>query len=132
MKPRLVVRRRKPVPRTNVLAYVATENPVFKPARDILRDFFPQLDGKIADALACVNGEWLGYCVGGTSVHAGRARSAVVLGRTIDVEIPPWRDSLMLVVRYVPTWLFIGVGTWAVARSLTPDASFARIMFASV
>ena len=53
-------------------------------------------------------------------------------GRTIEVEIPPWRDSLMLVVRYVPTWLFIGVGTWAVARSLTPDASFARIMFASV
>ncbi|MBF6841955.1 hypothetical protein, partial [Acinetobacter baumannii] len=46
--------------------------------------------------------------------------------RSIDLEIPQWRDSLALVARYVPTWLFIGTATWAVARSLTPDASYPK------
>lgn len=52
--------------------------------------------------------------------------------RTIDVEIPQWKDSLVLVVRYVPTWLFVGLATYSLARSLTPDLSFARVMFATV
>lgn len=55
-----------------------------------------------------------------------------ITGRTIDVAIPRWRDSLLLVVRYVPAWLFIGTATWAVARSLTPDASYPRVVFAAV
>lgn len=55
-----------------------------------------------------------------------------VTGRTIDVDIPEWRDSLRLVATYVPTWLFIGSGTWAVARALDPNASFSRVMFATV
>lgn len=52
--------------------------------------------------------------------------------RTIDLEIPSWRDSLSLVARYVPTWIFIGTATWAIARSLTPDASYPKVMFGSV
>ena len=52
--------------------------------------------------------------------------------REIDVDIPVWRDSLMLVARYVPSWLFIGTATWAVARALTPDAPFTRVVFAAV
>lgn len=52
--------------------------------------------------------------------------------RSIDLEIPQWRESLALVARYVPTWLFIGTATWAVARSLTPDASYPKVMFSSV
>lgn len=52
--------------------------------------------------------------------------------RTISVDIPEWRSSLRLVAAYVPTWLFIGAGTWAVARALDPNASFARVMFATV
>lgn len=55
-----------------------------------------------------------------------------VTGRRIDFPVPQWRDSLALIARYVPTWLFVGVGTWAVARSLTPDASFPRVVFAAV
>ena len=55
-----------------------------------------------------------------------------VTGRTFDLEIPPWRDSLGSVLRYVPAWLAIGTATWAVARSLTPDASYPRVMFAAV
>lgn len=52
--------------------------------------------------------------------------------REIDVEIPRWRDSLLLVARYVPTWLLVGGATWAVGRSLTADISFPRVMFASI
>ena len=55
-----------------------------------------------------------------------------VTKRQIDVEIPVWKDSLGLVARYVPTWLFVGTATWAVARALTPDVSYPRVMFASV
>ncbi|MEO6988938.1 MAG: lysylphosphatidylglycerol synthase transmembrane domain-containing protein [Aquihabitans sp.] len=57
---------------------------------------------------------------------------AKVTGRSIDIDIPEWRNSLRLVAVYVPTWLFVGGGTWAVARALDPNASFSRVMFATV
>ena len=57
---------------------------------------------------------------------------ARVTGRSIDIDIPEWRNSLRLVATYVPTWLFVGGGTWAIARALDPNASFARVMFATV
>jgi uncharacterized membrane protein YbhN (UPF0104 family) len=53
-------------------------------------------------------------------------------GRQIDLEIPVWRDSLLLVARYVPTWLLIGTATWAVGRSTTADISYPRVMFATI
>ncbi|MCU1351113.1 MAG: hypothetical protein JWM05_322 [Acidimicrobiales bacterium] len=52
-------------------------------------------------------------------------------GRELPLEVPSWRQSVAVVVRYIPSWLMIGGATWAVARSLTPDASFARVMFAA-
>ena len=52
--------------------------------------------------------------------------------RTIGIEVPHWHTSLGLVARYVPTWLFIGTATYAVARSLTTDLSYPRMMFATV
>ncbi len=55
-----------------------------------------------------------------------------VTRRSIAFEIPQWRDSLLLVARYVPTWFFVGTATWAIARSLTPDASYPKVMFATV
>lgn len=54
------------------------------------------------------------------------------LNRTIDVEVPRWKDSLGLVLRYVPTWLFVGFATYAVARSISADISFPRMMFATI
>lgn len=57
---------------------------------------------------------------------------AKVTKREVDLDIPPWRDSLLLVLRYVPTWLLIGTATWAVARSVTTDLSYPRVMFATV
>ena len=68
--------------------------------------------------------------------HRVLARLVVVVERltrrTVDIEIPQWRDSLLLVARYVPTWLLVGTATWAIARSLTPDASYPRVVFATV
>jgi uncharacterized membrane protein YbhN (UPF0104 family) len=52
--------------------------------------------------------------------------------RSLSIEVPRWKDSLSLVALYVPTWLFIGGATWAVARAITPDASAPRVMFAAV
>lgn len=60
------------------------------------------------------------------------AKVARLTGRQISVAVPRWRESLTLVAMYVPTWLFIGGATWAVARAITPDASAPRVMFAAV
>ena len=46
--------------------------------------------------------------------------------------VPKWHDSLILVARYIPTWLFIGTATYAVTRSITPDVSYPRMMFATI
>ncbi len=51
--------------------------------------------------------------------------------RPLVVAIPDWRRSVALVVRYVPSWLFIGGATYAVSRSLTSDVSVPRVMFAA-
>lgn len=58
--------------------------------------------------------------------------AAKVTKRDIEIEIPQWRDSLLLVARYVPTWFLVGTATWAIARSLTPEASYPKVMFATV
>jgi len=57
---------------------------------------------------------------------------ARVTKRQLDVPIPRWNASLGLVARYVPTWIFIGLATYSVARALTPDVGFARMMFATI
>lgn len=51
--------------------------------------------------------------------------------RPLVVDIPDWKRSVALVVRYLPSWLFIGGATYAVSRSLTSDVSFPRVMFAA-
>ena len=51
--------------------------------------------------------------------------------RNLVVEIPNWSRSVSLVVRYVPSWFFIGGATYAVSRSLTSDVSVPRVMFAA-
>ena len=52
--------------------------------------------------------------------------------RALVVAIPAWKQSVVLVLQYVPTWFFIGGATYAVSRSLTPDVSVPRVMFAAV
>lgn len=55
-----------------------------------------------------------------------------ISGREIDVRIPRWGESLTVILHYVPSWLLVGASTWAVARALDPNASFARVVFAAV
>jgi len=55
-----------------------------------------------------------------------------VLRRPIDLPIPPWRDSLALLVRYLPAWLCIGTATWAVARGLGQDVGWSEVAPAAV
>jgi glycosyltransferase 2 family protein len=53
-------------------------------------------------------------------------------GRALLVDIPPGRTIAALVVRYVPSWLAVGLATWAVARALDPGASMPRVMLAAI
>jgi uncharacterized membrane protein YbhN (UPF0104 family) len=61
---------------------------------------------------------------------AVRVRRAT--GRQLPLDIPEWRHSTALVLRYLPSWFLIGGATYAVSRSLTTDVSFPRVMFAAV
>jgi uncharacterized membrane protein YbhN (UPF0104 family) len=60
------------------------------------------------------------------------ARATRVTKRSVDVAIPRWGESLRLVARFIPTWLFIGGATYAVARSISSDVDFVQMMFASI
>lgn len=53
-------------------------------------------------------------------------------GRELLITIPRWRHSVGVVLRYVPTWVFIGASTTAVAKGIAPDASIPQLMFATV
>lgn len=55
-----------------------------------------------------------------------------LLRRPIDLTVPSWGSSVLLVGRYVPAWLAIGAATWAVARSLDPGAAPADVGTAAV
>ena len=56
---------------------------------------------------------------------------ARLTGRGADVEIPPWRETVTLVVIYLPAWLLICAATWCVARALIPDPPILRIGIAT-
>lgn len=56
-----------------------------------------------------------------------------VTKRTIPVVVPSWRDSILLVARYVPAWIGIALATWSVAVALPGvDAPLLRICLATV
>jgi hypothetical protein len=61
-----------------------------------------------------------------------RATASRLTKREISLTIPPWRDSLALLVQYVPAWLLIGTTTWMVARALGQDVSWLDIAPAAV
>lgn len=55
-----------------------------------------------------------------------------VLRRSIDLPIPRWRESLSLLVGYLPAWLLIGGATWTVALAMGQDAGFWEVAPAAV
>ncbi|MFN8016786.1 MAG: lysylphosphatidylglycerol synthase transmembrane domain-containing protein [Acidimicrobiales bacterium] len=60
------------------------------------------------------------------------AKASRATKREIRVEVPQWRDSLVLVARYVPTWVCIGTATYAVARAISSDVSYPHLVFATI
>jgi uncharacterized membrane protein YbhN (UPF0104 family) len=70
--------------------------------------------------------------VGLVALHPGVLRWCLdvverLTHRQVALELPSWRASVALVVRYVPAWLAIGGATWAVARSLDPSAGLLEV-----
>ena len=61
-----------------------------------------------------------------------RSLAERILHRRIGATIPRWRDTLSLVVMYVPAWLLIGTATWAVARGLGQDVGWLDVAPAAV
>jgi glycosyltransferase 2 family protein len=54
-----------------------------------------------------------------------------VLGRAIEVRVPPYRDVVVLLVAHVPAWLLVGIATWFVARAFDASAPLAGVLFAT-
>jgi hypothetical protein len=52
--------------------------------------------------------------------------------RPIDVVIPSWSDSVVLVLRHAPAWFMIGTATWLVARAFDADAGWVELMVPGV
>lgn len=55
-----------------------------------------------------------------------------VLKRPIEVVFPRHTTRARLVAVYLPSWLLIGLATWAVARALVPDVPVAPTVAAAV
>jgi hypothetical protein len=61
-----------------------------------------------------------------------RGMASRVTRREITLTIPPWGQSLAILVRYVPAWLLIGSVTWLIARGLGQDVSWLDVAPATV
>ncbi len=59
--------------------------------------------------IGALNPRVLGWLLG----HARR-----VTKRSLEIRIPAWHESIILVVRYIPAWLAIGASTWCLTRAL--------------
>jgi uncharacterized membrane protein YbhN (UPF0104 family) len=68
-----------------------------------------------------------------TALHPNLlGRVLAVAGRRLrtvpGVEVPAWRRSAALVLRYLPAWVVIGSSTWCLARALTPSARYGEVV----
>lgn len=52
--------------------------------------------------------------------------------RDLPVEVPPWRQAVLVVVSYVPAWAGVALATWTVTHAIDPDAGITRVAFAAV
>jgi uncharacterized membrane protein YbhN (UPF0104 family) len=75
--------------------------------------------------------------LGLAALHPAVLRPVVRLARRVTrrelvITIPLWHHTVGVVLRYVPTWVFIGASTTCVAKAIAPDASIPRLLFATV
>ena len=52
--------------------------------------------------------------------------------RSLTITVPPFATTLRLVAGYIPAWLAIGTGTWAIARAFDAHAPFASVFAATI
>lgn len=84
-------------------------------------------------------GAWalLALPLGIACLHPAVLHRVIALGERIfskgheAIVVPPWRTSVVLVLRHVPAWLLIAGATWLVARSLHIEVDFALLVFAT-
>jgi uncharacterized membrane protein YbhN (UPF0104 family) len=75
----------------------------------------------------------LGLLILNPRVLGGLKRLAErLLKRELDVVIPRWRDSVLLVGWNAPAWVLIGTATWLVARAFDPSAQWTDLMVPGV
>jgi uncharacterized membrane protein YbhN (UPF0104 family) len=66
------------------------------------------------------------------TLAAGLALARRLTGRSLVLALPPGPVVALLVLRYLPSWVFVGGSTWAIARALDDDASLSRVALAAV
>ncbi|MEN3315706.1 MAG: glycosyltransferase 2 family protein [Acidimicrobiaceae bacterium] len=74
------------------------------------------------------------FVAGLLALHPRLLTRLVALSRRIltgDLVVPRWRDSLALVLRYVPAPILIGTATWCLARALSPRAGYFDVVGAT-
>ncbi|GIU84962.1 MAG: hypothetical protein KatS3mg008_1737 [Acidimicrobiales bacterium] len=55
-----------------------------------------------------------------------------VIGKGVDVKVPPWRTVIRIVLVHVPVWPTVAVATWLVARAFHPDPDPVQVGAAAV
>jgi glycosyltransferase 2 family protein len=50
----------------------------------------------------------------------------------VRVDVPPWSNSIALVVRYIPSWLLVGTATWCVARAFDHNVGWMAVAPAAI
>jgi uncharacterized membrane protein YbhN (UPF0104 family) len=74
------------------------------------------------------------FVAGLLALHPRVLTRLIALSRRIltgDLVVPRWRDSLALVLRYVPAPILIGTATWCLARALSPRAGYFDVVGAT-
>ena len=80
----------------------------------------------------------LGVPIGLAALHPKVIGGVIALAerltkKSIPISVPAWRDTVLLVLRYVPAWVGICLSTWAVAVALPGvDAPLLRLSLATV
>lgn len=77
----------------------------------------------VAAGLICLHPAVLGCLVG---------LAERLLRRDLNLVVPAWRDSAVLVLSYTTAWLGVGTATWAMARALDSGASWPHVTVAAV
>lgn len=61
----------------------------------------------------------------------GLSLARKITGRDLEIRIPSWRASSIIVVRQLPSWFLIGTANWVIASAFGAQGDLANIIFAA-